>query len=81
MGSQSVVFIDAGFLLAVGGQQAAGTSLRSVFDVDYEALIQGILVRAREFCGLEALRVYWYDASKDAVFTNPKISGEVGNAG
>lgn len=67
---QSAIFVDAGFLLAVGGTQVAGTSLRSAFSVNYEKLVQGLLERAKDHCGLEVLRVYWYDASKDALFTD-----------
>lgn len=70
MGAQSAVFVDAGFLLAVGGTEIAGTSLRSAFRVDYDKLIQGILARTAEHSGLGVLRVYWYDASKDALFTD-----------
>ena len=69
MRSKSAIFIDAGFLLAVGGTQVAGTSLRSAFTVDYRKLVQGVLDLAAEHSGLETLRVYWYDASKDALFT------------
>jgi uncharacterized LabA/DUF88 family protein len=54
----------------VGGTQVAGTSLRSAFTVDYKKLIQGILDLAAEHSGIKALRVYWYDASKDALFTD-----------
>lgn len=70
MPNQSAIFVDAGFLLAVGGTHVAGTSLRSAFRVNYEKLIQGILRRTAEHSGLEVLRVYWYDASKDALFTD-----------
>jgi uncharacterized LabA/DUF88 family protein len=68
--TQSAIFVDAGFLIAVGGTHVAGTSLRSAFRVDYEKLIQGILKRTTEHSGLDVLRVYWYDASKDALFTD-----------
>ena len=70
MVKQSAIFVDAGFLLAVGGTQVAGTSLRSAFLVDFDRLIRGILDRTVEHSGLNALRVYWYDASKDALFTD-----------
>lgn len=70
MVTQSATFVDAGFLLAVGGTHVAGTSLRSAFKVNYEKLIQGILKRTAEHSGLDVLRVYWYDASKDALFTD-----------
>jgi uncharacterized LabA/DUF88 family protein len=70
MVSQRAIFVDAGFLLAVGGTQAAGTSLRSAFRVDYEKLIAGILKCTAEHSGLDVLRTYWYDASKDALFSD-----------
>jgi uncharacterized LabA/DUF88 family protein len=70
MVTQSAIFVDAGFLLAVGGTHVAGTSLRSAFKVNYQKLIQGILKRTAEHSGLDVLRVYWYDASKDALFTD-----------
>ncbi|MCD5341432.1 NYN domain-containing protein [Arthrobacter sp. AK04] len=38
--------------------------------MNYEKLIQGILKRTAEHPGLDVLRVYWYDASKDALFTD-----------
>ena len=67
---QQAVFIDAGFLLAIGGMQTAGTSLRSATTVHFEPLINGILKRTQEFSGLPTLRTYWYDASRDALFTD-----------
>ncbi|MGY3379453.1 uncharacterized LabA/DUF88 family protein [Arthrobacter sp. TE12231] len=67
---QQAIFIDAGFLLAVGGMQTAGTSLRSATNVNFEPLIQGILKCTEEFSGLPTLRTYWYDASRDALFTD-----------
>ena len=66
---QQAIFIDAGFLLAVGGMQTAGTSLRSATTVNFEPLIEGIRRCTQEFSGLPTLRTYWYDASKDALFT------------
>lgn len=66
---QQAIFIDAGFLLAVGGMQTAGTSLRSATTVNFELLIEGIRKCTQEFSGLPTLRTYWYDASKDALFT------------
>jgi hypothetical protein len=70
MASQRAIFVDAGFLLAVGGTQVAGTSLRSAFRVDYKKLVEGILACTAMHSGLDVLRVYWYDASKDALFTD-----------
>lgn len=67
---QQAIFIDAGFLLAVGGMQIAGTSLRSASIVNFEPLIEGILKCTEDFSGLPTLRTYWYDASRDALFTD-----------
>ena len=70
MVSQRAIFVDAGFLLAVGGTHVVGTSLRSAFRVDYAKLIEGILRCTEEHSGIDVLRTYWYDASKDALFTD-----------
>ncbi|GAA1497713.1 NYN domain-containing protein [Paeniglutamicibacter kerguelensis] len=70
MMSQSAIFVDASFLLAIGGHRTSGTTLRAAFTVNYEALIEGILKTAKDSSGLENLRVYWYDAAKDAIFTD-----------
>jgi uncharacterized LabA/DUF88 family protein len=70
MMSQSAIFVDASFLLAIGGHRASGTTLRAAFTVNYEALIEGILKTAKDASGLENLRIYWYDAAKDAIFTD-----------
>ncbi|MCI9887581.1 NYN domain-containing protein [Micrococcales bacterium 31B] len=63
------IFIDAGYMFAVGGMQTAGTSLRSATEVNFEALLEGIVKRTEAFSGLSTLRTYWYDASRDALFT------------
>ncbi|MGP5317581.1 NYN domain-containing protein [Arthrobacter rhombi] len=70
MTTQSAIFVDAGFLLAIGGQHTVGTSLRSAFRVDYERLVEGIAAIAREDSSLPVLRTYWYDASRDGLFTD-----------
>lgn len=66
---RTAVFIDAGFLLSMGGHRVAGTTLRSSFTTHYEVLVRGILKIVHERTGLDNLRVYWYDASKDGLFT------------
>lgn len=73
---QSVVFIDAGFLLSAGSSTVTGTSLRSAVRVDAEPLIRGIVRVTRQNCGLEPLRIYWYDAARDGVMSewHKKIS-------
>ncbi|WP_434923053.1 NYN domain-containing protein [Glutamicibacter sp. PAEs-4] len=69
MMNQTAIFIDAGFLLSLGGHRAAGTTLRSAFTTHYEALIRGIVQTVKKSTGLNNLRVYWYDASRDGLFT------------
>lgn len=67
---QSVIFIDAGFLLSAGSSTVTGTSLRAATRVDAEQLISGIVDITRENCHLDPLRIYWYDASRDGVFSD-----------
>lgn len=65
---QNAVFIDASFLLTVGSSRVTGTSLRSATSVDTETLIKGVIDTTEKDSGLDTLRVYWYDASRDGVF-------------
>lgn len=67
---QSVIFIDAGFLLSAGSSTVTGTSLRAATRVDAEQLISGIVSITRENCHLDPLRIYWYDASRDGVLSD-----------
>ncbi|GAB3621493.1 NYN domain-containing protein [Glutamicibacter sp. PS] len=69
MVNQTAIFIDAGFLLSVGGHRVSGTTLRSTFTTHYSTLINGIVQAVKKNTGLNNLRVYWYDASKDGLFT------------
>lgn len=69
MMNHTAIFIDAGFLLSLGGHRAAGTTLRSAFTTHYESLVRGIVQTVKKNTGLNNLRVYWYDASKDGLFT------------
>lgn len=67
---KSAIFIDAGFLLAIGGQRTVGTSLRSAVTVDYRQLIEGLFKACDTLRGLDPLRMYWYDAAKDGLPMN-----------
>ncbi|MFJ2617858.1 NYN domain-containing protein [Glutamicibacter sp. NPDC087344] len=69
MTNQTAIFIDAGFLLSLGGHRVAGTTLRTAFITQYESLVRGIVQTVKKNTGLSNLRVYWYDASKDGLFT------------
>ncbi len=68
MTSQSIIFVDVGFLYAVGARRTANTNLRAAVTVQYEALVKGIVNTARAHGGQGVLRTYWYDASKDGLY-------------
>jgi len=70
MSRKSVIFVDAGFLLATGGLRVTGNSLRSAFSVQYKSLADGIQAFVSERDSRDLLRMYWYDAAKDGVFSD-----------
>ncbi|WLQ07278.1 NYN domain-containing protein [Arthrobacter oryzae] len=70
MSRKSVIFVDAGFLLATGGLRVTGNSLRSAFSVQYKSLADGIQSFVSERDSRDLLRMYWYDAAKDGVFSD-----------
>lgn len=67
---RSAVFIDAGFLLSVGSSTVTGTSLRAATTVEMKPLIEGLIGLTTEDSDLELLRLYWYDASRNAIFND-----------
>lgn len=69
MDGRCAIFVDAGFLLGAGGTRVSGTSLRSATTVDFAPLIAAIVGQVEADCGMPPLRVYWYDASYNATFT------------
>lgn len=77
---KSAIFIDAGFLLAIGGQRTVGTSLRSAVTVDYRQLIEGLFKACDALRGLDPLRMYWYDAARDGLptYDHKTIAGTSG---
>ncbi|XAS66815.1 NYN domain-containing protein [Micrococcaceae bacterium Sec5.7] len=70
MSRKSVIFVDAGFLLATGGLRVTGNSLRSAFTVQYKSLADGIQSFVRKRDDRDLLRTYWYDAAKDGLFSD-----------
>lgn len=70
MSRKSVIFVDAGFLLATGGLRVTGNSLRSAFSVQYKSLVDGIQEFVSERDSRDLLRMYWYDAAKDGLFSD-----------
>jgi uncharacterized LabA/DUF88 family protein len=61
------LFVDAGHLLAEGGNLCCGTKKRSALRCDFRGLIEELNSFCTEQCGLPILRTYWYDGAKDAV--------------
>jgi uncharacterized LabA/DUF88 family protein len=70
MSRKSVIFVDAGFLLATGGLRVTGNSLRSAFSVQYKSLVDGIQDFVSDRDSRDLLRMYWYDAAKDGLFSD-----------
>lgn len=68
--NQTAIFIDAGFLLSVGGHRVADTTLRNAVKVQYSTLVKGLTKEVRLHSGTHNLRTYWYDASKDGLLTD-----------
>jgi len=64
-----VVLVDAGYLLASGGELVVGQADRRRLLVDSGALIGALLERAAERFEGELLRLYWYDGARDRVPT------------
>ncbi len=64
---RSVVYVDAGYLLAATATRATGTSLRASINVDYERLIEALSTHAADQSQLPLLRVHWYDSARNGV--------------
>ncbi len=60
------IFVDAGYLLAAGGALCCGTTKRESLACDYRQLVAHLTRWAAGQCGLQLLRVYWYDAARNA---------------
>lgn len=55
------LFVDAGYLLASGGDLCCQTKRRHEIQCDYERVHRALVDRAQDECGLPHLRTYWYD--------------------
>src|SRR5712691_3543882 len=75
------VFIDAGYLLAVGARIVNGRKVpRSAATVQYGAFLEHLINHAAQDCKLEPLRVYWYDGATDQLPTSEhQTLGELTN--
>jgi hypothetical protein len=59
--------VDAGYLLAAGGNFCCGTKERSEFNCAYPELIDSLVQAVTVDAGMPVLRLYWYDAAPNAV--------------
>ncbi|KGN30068.1 hypothetical protein N802_09895 [Knoellia sinensis KCTC 19936] len=62
MRSYCAVYVDVGYLLASAATRVTGSSLRSGVEVDYPALVAGLIAQVEADSGLPILRVNWYDS-------------------
>jgi uncharacterized LabA/DUF88 family protein len=60
---RTVLLIDAGYLLAAGGNLTLGTSRRNEFIVRIGGLLQALTKHVEKESKLPLLRTYWYDAT------------------
>jgi len=70
MKSDCAVFVDAGYLLAAAATTITGTSLRSGVAVDYQSLLQSVILEAERVSGVRVMRTQWYDAAPSGVPTS-----------
>ncbi|MFT4234321.1 MAG: NYN domain-containing protein [Microbacterium sp.] len=64
MRSHSVLYVDAGYLIAAAATRLTGTSFRRGVKVDYAALVEALIAQVETSAKLPLLRVYWYDAAR-----------------
>jgi uncharacterized LabA/DUF88 family protein len=63
------VLVDAGYLLSGMGFVTTGSSDRGTLDFELDEMLNLLHRRAKEHCGLELLRLYWYDAATERRLT------------
>ena len=68
------VFVDAGYLYAGAGQLCHGTTQRHKLKLDGPGICARLTDFARDHCGLDHLRTYWYDGARDARPTTEHLS-------
>jgi uncharacterized LabA/DUF88 family protein len=75
------IFVDAGYALAVGARIVCGRKVpRAGAALQHRAFIDNLVQNGRANCGLDLLRVYWYDGATDAMpTTEHQTLGELPN--
>jgi uncharacterized LabA/DUF88 family protein len=63
------VLVDAGYLLSGMGFVTTGSSDRATFDIEIDEMLDLLHTRAKAHCGLDLLRLYWYDAATERRLT------------
>jgi uncharacterized LabA/DUF88 family protein len=63
------LLVDAGYLLSGMGFVTTGSSDRATFDIEIDPMLDLLHRRAKEHCGLDLLRLYWYDAATERRLT------------
>jgi uncharacterized LabA/DUF88 family protein len=63
------VLVDAGYLLSGMGFVTTGSSDRATFDIEIDQMLELLHERAHGHCGLDLLRLYWYDAATERRLT------------
>lgn len=57
------IFVDAGYVIAAGGQLCCGTSNRDMISIDVAGLRDYLNHIANKSTSISGLRMYWYDAA------------------
>ena len=66
---RSAVFVDVGYLLAAAGKTLLDTTYRGYIRCDFQELVGSLIETIARHSEMPVLRVYWYDASLNAVPT------------
>jgi uncharacterized LabA/DUF88 family protein len=61
-----VLFVDAAYLFAAGGDLCFGTNRRYELEMKYGKAVSDLSEICRKDSGLNQLRIYWYDGARDA---------------
>jgi uncharacterized LabA/DUF88 family protein len=68
-----VLFVDAAYLFAAGGELCHGTKRRNELEMNFDKAVSELREICRKDSGLNPLRVYWYDAAADARATPAQL--------
>lgn len=63
------LLVDAGYLMAAGGNLTINTGKRNEMEVAHHRLLEFLSVTATSHCSLPVLRTYWFDAVMNNTLT------------